>query len=57
MLLRLLPSPDLVGLRDRRDAQRHEFMPPTLLEIKQKIEAAQMPLVKECELVALSKQR
>lgn len=57
MLLRLLPSPDLLGLRDRRDAQRHEFMPPTLLEIKQKIEAAQMPRVKECELVALSKQR
>lgn len=57
MLLRLLPSPDLLGLRDRRDAQRHEFMPPTLLEIKPKIEAAQMPWVKECELVALSKQR
>ena len=26
-LLRLLPSPDLVGLRDRRDVQRHEIDP------------------------------
>ena len=57
MLLRLLPSPDLAGLRDRRDAQRHELMPPMLVEIKQKIEAAQMPLVKESERVALGKQR